>query len=295
METSARVLEEHERRGRPPQWVYWAYWATFASTLAVTLFAFTFALRDSSRHAVPAVAQNVGTISLERSGVETRSVFPRGSPLSRRPLFPYSIIPGGAESAQELRNAVAHDAVVASHFADFDLAKTRIMRLDRDRAVHVSYRLGDRVYWTMKRVKLSRGERIITDGEHKARTRCGNRISEAPSEPVSPQEPAEEAMEAALVLDRFPSSDPAVELPPISSLALAHPVQTPPESPPAGGIVPPFFPIVGGGSLPPPPGPPPVATPEPDTFALLATGVSTCLSPALATGVRILIRKRRKA
>jgi hypothetical protein len=42
---------------------------------------------------------------------------------------------------------------------------------------------------------LPAGERILTDGAHMARTRCGNRLSEVPVEPVLQAEPSPEAME----------------------------------------------------------------------------------------------------
>jgi hypothetical protein len=68
--------------------------------------------------------------------------------LPSRPLYPFSIIPGGVENAQELKNALAHDAVAESHYAGFNVAKAHVIRMDRDRAMYVSYRMGDRVFWT---------------------------------------------------------------------------------------------------------------------------------------------------
>ena len=216
-----------------------------------------------------------------------------------RPLYSYSVIPGGVHSAQELKYAIAHDAVVAEHYADFDIAKARIVRLQRTRTAYVSYRLGDRIYWTKKRLRLLKGERIITDGKHEARTRCGNQIAEAPSQPVSMQEPSEEAMESAPTLERFASGDPGLELPPISPRALVPPQEAPPANPPGWGNPPLVFPIVGGDpSLPrrlnpppPPVNPPPIATPEPGSLALFVTGVFACVSLRL----RARIRKKRKA
>lgn len=107
-----------------------------------------------------------------------------------RPLLPYSVIPGGAADVAELNSAIAHDPLVAIHYAVFDLAKTHVVRLDRDRAVYVSYRLGDRVYWTRKKLMLFKGETVLTDGEHQARTRCGNRLSETPEVPTSSRSPS---------------------------------------------------------------------------------------------------------
>jgi hypothetical protein len=35
---------------------------------------------------------------------------------SARAIYPYSVIPGGVESAAELRNSVTRDPVVAEHY-----------------------------------------------------------------------------------------------------------------------------------------------------------------------------------
>ncbi len=215
-----------------------------------------------------------------------------------RPLYPYSVIPGGVGNAQELQSAVFHDTVVAGHYADFNLAKARVVRLDRDRVVFVSYRLNDRIYWTKKTMKLLKGETLITDGVHEARTRCGNRVSDTPSEPVSPQEPPAKVMAT-------PTEPPVFAT---NELPLESPVMPPPppgpSTPPEGGIIPPpVYPIVGGGPNPPhhpkppppppppPPNPPPVKTPEPNTSALLAFG----LLALLAAGRLPWILKKRKA
>ena len=104
---------------------------------------------------------------------------------SRLPVYPYSIIPGGVVSAAELRSAVAHDPVVAAHYAAFDLANARVFQVQEARSVYVSYRRGDDVFWTSKKLRLAVGETLITDGQHISRTRCGNQISDEPRMPVS--------------------------------------------------------------------------------------------------------------
>lgn len=96
------------------------------------------------------------------------------------PYYRYSIIPGGAYDRQELQKALARDKVAAAHFADFRVADTRVISLDQDHYSYISYRLGDRVYWTTQPVLLLKGEKLLTDGVHLARTRCGNRLSVRP-------------------------------------------------------------------------------------------------------------------
>jgi hypothetical protein len=204
-----------------------------------------------------------------------------------RPVYPYSVIPGGVENAQELKNAVLHDPVVAGHYADFNLAKARIVRLDNNRAVYVSYRLGDRVYWTKKALKLFKGERLISDGVHQARARCGNRLSYTPAQPVSPLEPTPAAIATPLPPTLFAVNQPPPVLP-LTPLP-PPPGSSPPGTPPGGGIIPPpIVPIGGGGSH---PKTPPVVTPEPGTSALLAIGLVTLL----AAGLLPWIRKKRDA
>ena len=177
---------------------------------------------------------------------------------SYRPVYPYSIIPGGIRSIRELKNAIAQDPLVKAHYRGFDLAKARIVRLTKDRTVHVSYRRGSGIYWTTKRVTLFRGETLITDGKNASRTRCGNRLSDPPVTPSSPDEPP------ATVFDEPVVPPPAAPLPP--------PYDSPPVTP--GGSVPivPIVPIFPGGGSPPPVGnkpPNPISVPEPDAFYLL--------------------------
>jgi hypothetical protein len=189
-------------------------------------------------------------------------------------VYPYSIIPGGVSNARDLKLAIARDPVVASHYSGFDPAKARVIRLNKELAAYVSYRMGNKVYWTSRKLVLHAGENIITDGLHSARTRCGNRISEAPVKPVNSMEPMIPELETPEpgVLSSHPES-------PLAPWINSGPVFNPP-------IVPVFF---GGGSPshpshdPPPTNPvppvtPPTPVPEPSTLFLLATGISASLA-----------------
>jgi hypothetical protein len=215
---------------------------------------------------------------------------------SGRVVYPYSVIPGGIHSIQELKNAIAKDSVVSSHYATFRLANARFIRLDRERSMHVSYRLGDQVYWTKRELKLAKGETLVTDGVQTARTRCGNLIAETVVAPVSPNEPTaqelntpEDHPETASYLE---SVDRIPELvPPADSNAPPPDSHVPPpasNAPPALGSSP-----SGSGTkprilLPSGPGGPirspavprlprVVITPEPGTASLLLTGVLALL------------------
>lgn len=214
--------------------------------------------------------------------------FQSGPRLFSRPLYPYSVIPGGVESAQELKNAIEHDPVVANHYAGFDVAKARIIRVDQDRMEYVSYRLGDRIFWTKRELMIRKGETLITDGAHEARTRCGNRLSDHAVGPTSAKQPSEAALESPepagpapelLAGNYLPEETPIIGAPLLPGPGTGSP------SGPTGAIIPPaYFPIVGGGppgsnvTPPPPPPPPPVNTPEPSSLLLVATGVGSVLA-----------------
>jgi hypothetical protein len=207
---------------------------------------------------------------------------------SRRPVYPYSIIPGGVASAAELRAAVAHDPVVAAHYAAFDLANARVFQVQEARAVYVSYRKGDDVFWTSKKLRLAVGETLITDGQHISRTRCGNQISDVPRLPVSlAGDPEPQTLDTPVpyeIIEPFVASIggeiggggiPANAVP---SFALASAgggiggttggpgISAVPIIPGTGGVFP------GTGNT------PPISTPEPATFILLSAGfASACL------------------
>lgn len=93
-----------------------------------------------------------------------------------RKVFRYSVVPGGVFTPEELRMARESDPVVALHYADFG-KDTRITTLKEDMYVYISYRKGDKVYYSKKKHKVCKGEVVITDGKNYARTRCANRIT----------------------------------------------------------------------------------------------------------------------
>jgi len=111
---------------------------------------------------------------------------------TQRIVYPYSVIPGGVRSPEELREAGARDPVVSQHYSGFDFQRARVIGVQRARLVYLSYRIGDKIYWTTKQVSLHRGEKLITDGTITARTRCGNRISALPQKSASKEEPRAE-------------------------------------------------------------------------------------------------------
>ena len=107
-----------------------------------------------------------------------------------RPVFRHSIVPGGAYSRYEVAAAIGKDAVVAAHYQHIDIDKVRATTVPVARAVYVSYRVGDQIFWTRNRVRLAAGETVLTDGDTEIRARCGNLLSDNARQPVAAEEPA---------------------------------------------------------------------------------------------------------
>jgi hypothetical protein len=106
-----------------------------------------------------------------------------------RILYPYSVVAGGVHSARDVVEAIAADPVVAKHYVDIEAHSIRVVNVVAPRSAYISYRIGDRVYWTKHTVLLHQGEQVLTDGTREIRARCGNRISDVPQEPTSTSEP----------------------------------------------------------------------------------------------------------
>lgn len=219
---------------------------------------------------------------------------PSLAPSRGQRIFPYSVIPGGIRSAQELREAARHDALVAQHYSGFDFDSARLIHAPQDKQVYVSYRIGSRIFWTSRKVTIHAGEALLTDGRNLTRGRCGNRISESPKSPASPDEPSDRAMSGPVF---FPDPAPLGFLAGDTSapLALLPAPQTPfPPStdiPPTGGSFPPTFPPLFLGprspsGSPPPPPPPVVSTPEPQSLFLVLLGLSALVFLRFFPGLR---------
>ncbi len=174
----------------------------------------------------------------------------------RRQVYPYSVVDGGVHSVQELRSAIWRDPVVAKQYSNFELDRAKIIEAKADRDFHVSYRMGREIFWTKKRLKVAKGERLITDGTHFARTRCANVLSEVPRGKTSLDEPAPKVLDTPF----NPPSDPAPLIP--SVVIGGGPLD------PAGGGRDKDGDGDGGGNS-----PVPAPVPEPTTMLLLDSGL----------------------
>jgi hypothetical protein len=224
-------------------------------------------------HAHAPAVRTVATAPSHAQGLKVLASEPADA---TAPTGLYSVIPGGVHSEKQLAEVLAHDPIVAKHYAKFDLQKLRFVRLNHGREAYVSYRLGNMIFWTNHKIALFAGETLLTDGVHYARARCGNRVSEVPKQPTSSFEPSDLAL-AQPILHLLPGS---FKFPPIGAGIHMLPTGVGVATGLGGG---PVFPVVfippgGGGSggtpVYPPPGDEPLPTPEPGTLLLFATGLA---------------------
>ena len=151
------------------------------------------------------------------------------------PIYPYSVIPGGAHSRQDLLDAINRDQVVAAHYRNLSPDRMRVERLPEERRAYVSYRMGDRIYWTKEKVTLPAGEPILTDGVTQIRARCGNCIAFEPQLPTSDEEP--DAVEFEALAPPAGNSVASLNTVPVSTNRLSPvPLSVTPAVPASGGL-----------------------------------------------------------
>ena len=153
-----------------------------------------------------------------------------------RKVYPYSIVPGGAENLDDAKRAM-NDPAVKANFAGFDFPKLRQVKLAKNLSGYVSYRWDERIYWTSKMLTLRVDETVFTDGVRLVRGRCMNPYSPVAMLPVGPNEPTEQVL------------DTPVEIPVISYSFPKLPVEALELPPPPESLTPsvPIFPQTGGG------------------------------------------------
>jgi hypothetical protein len=168
---------------------------------------------------------------------------------SGRVIYPYSVVPGGVRTPAELKTVSEHDSAVREHYSQFDFRKARVVTVHEPRLVYLSYRIGDKIYWTAKKVSLHKGEQLITDGTITARMRCGNRVASLPQKYSFSREPSAAMFDQPI----GPGSSTEVPFPKDFHSALESrpnstgwgPAALPPGAAAAGGLSP-----LGSGYLP---------------------------------------------
>ncbi len=164
--------------------------------------------------ALAAVAWFGGAARQRRDPAAPRPSARTAAPVAYRPVYPYSVVPGGVFSREEAARAAAGDRVVAAHYAGFNLYRARAVRLERDWVAHVSFRIRNAIYWTRRPLRIRRGELVLTDGGSFIRARCGNRVAEKRQSPTTAGEPP------AAVLD---TPEPPVLAPQLNGMSFDWP------------------------------------------------------------------------
>jgi hypothetical protein len=162
--------------------------AVFCAGLAIGFGSVALHLSPSLFHASTSMGPDRAAAEVSRN-ILVRTQQESLRQMENRPVYPYSIVAGGVRDGSELKWAAEHDPVVRSHYAGFDYDHAHVVRLVLARTAYVSYRIGNKVYWTRHRVRLKKGETVITDGKMTARSRCGNRVEEVPHQATSSSEP----------------------------------------------------------------------------------------------------------
>jgi hypothetical protein len=239
--------------------------------------------------------------------VTTEGIIIPAADRSLRPNYPYSVVPGGAYSPAELEAAIQKEPLVREHYAGFDAHSAHLVKLTDDQYQFASFRLGNTIFWTHKRLRIPKGEGLITDGINYARTRCGNRLSNTPNGNTTPFQPADRLLSLPpfspellpqLALAETPETPTGVmvsntsRVTPVLPAQVAPPLKPTPNWPaiqqPASIIsvsAPPYMvtPVVpigpgGSGNIPASPVPPPTlpavsSVPEPTTISLFGIGL----------------------
>jgi hypothetical protein len=167
-----------------------------------------------------------------------------------RKVYPFSVVPGGAENLDEAKRAM-QDRAVQANYSEVDFANLRQLKLKKELSGYVSYRWDDKVYWTSRQVTLPAGETVFTDGVYLVRGRCLNSFSPFLMLPIRADEPTEQALDTPVEIPVIAFSFPkdsgfASELPlPPEALTPNVPIFPPvPPAMPGGGIWFPLTPII---------------------------------------------------
>jgi hypothetical protein len=113
--------------------------------------------------------------------------------------------------------------VVKTHYGDFVVPRVKFVRTSEDRYAYVSYRRHDQVLWTQQKLRIPKGELLLTDGTNLARARCGNRLSEEAPVAAKTQggEPNEFVFNTPVSFDPLPLEAEEGEVPAALTLPLA--------------------------------------------------------------------------
>src|SRR5665213_876647 len=162
----------------------------------------------------------------------------------KRKVYPYSIVSGGAEDLAEAKRSMS-DPAIQRNYANVDLTQLKQVKLTENLSGYVSYRWGEKIYWTARKITLHAGETVFTDGKNIVRGRCLNCYSALPMQPVRPHEPTEAAFDSPLEMPATVYSFP--QLPLYAPVLPAPPGELTPTVPILPAVVPSTVGKTGGG------------------------------------------------
>src|SRR5688572_30050977 len=87
-----------------------------------------------------------------------------------RLVYRHSVIPGGVYSQEELVAAADRDPVVFARYGSLSRTAMRAVAVAGPRHAHMSYRIGDQIYWTKRKLPLLAGEMTLTNGSVEIRS-----------------------------------------------------------------------------------------------------------------------------
>ena len=165
------------------------------------------------------------------------------------------------KTIEDFRVVVGSDPVLTAHFADFDWVHAQSGKLDDAIWTSVSYRKGDAIAKTRKKIKLPKGDGYITDGKRRVRTYCCNDYVVDPPPTEVQTAPLMEKVDSSVRRQEMVAGPPAQQ----SSNAPAQKSAGPPSPAPKLAFAP--APIITPQLIVIP------NVPEPSSLLLVATGI----------------------
>ena len=114
----------------------------------------------------------------------------------KRKVYPYSIVPGGAEDVLQAKRAMT-DPAVKAHYANVDFSQLKQVKLAANLSGYVSYRWGDKIYWTQEGHLCGPAKPYSPTASHRPRTLPELLFRAVPCSPLGRTEPTEKALDAA--------------------------------------------------------------------------------------------------
>ena len=129
---SVKIIRRRSRRHRRNRTIRrWLMAATIGLCAAVLSAVALQYLGPSLFRAHQSLPPTFEQAELSRSRAVALNQILSQAPSPDRPVYPYSVVPGGVQDAKELKWVAEHDPIVAAHYAGFDYDHSQHRRLYR--------------------------------------------------------------------------------------------------------------------------------------------------------------------